>query len=108
MAPPETPGETPDPTKGSVAERARAAAEIAARKALPGQGTMATVTERLTRTGTGIEYSAVVNDPDVLAEPWKLRPRRLTLLDAEMSEPAPCFDQDMQHMVDDSYHANPR
>ncbi len=38
VAPPETPGETPDPTKGSVAERARAAAEIAARKALPGQG----------------------------------------------------------------------
>jgi hypothetical protein len=49
VAPPETPGETPDPTKGSVAERARAAAEIAARAALPGQGTTATVVEKLTR-----------------------------------------------------------
>ena len=66
------------------------------------------VTERLTRTGAAIEWSAVVQDAEVLAEPWKLRPRRMALTDAEMSEPAPCFDQDMQHMVDDSYHANPR
>ena len=39
VAPPETPGETPpDPDAGSVAERARAAAELAARQALPAQG----------------------------------------------------------------------
>jgi predicted small lipoprotein YifL len=50
VAPPETPGETPpDPTKGSVAERARAAAEIAARQAQPAQGSTASVVERLTR-----------------------------------------------------------
>lgn len=66
------------------------------------------VTERLTRNGPTMEWSAVVQDPDVLAEPWKLRPRRMTLTDVEMSEPAPCFDQDLQHMVDDSYHSNPR
>ncbi len=66
------------------------------------------VTERLTRNGATIEWAAVVQDPDVLAEPWKLRPRRMTATDVEMAEPAPCFDQDMQHMVDDSYHANPR
>ena len=66
------------------------------------------VTERLTRTGATMESAAVVQDPDVLAEPWTLRPRRMTLTDVEMSEPAPCFDQDLQHMVDDSYHSNPR
>lgn len=66
------------------------------------------VTERLVRSGTAIEWSAVVEDPEVLVEPWKLRPRRMNLTDVDMSEPAPCFDQDLQHMVDDSFHANPR
>jgi hypothetical protein len=66
------------------------------------------VTERLSRNGGSMEWSAVVQDPDVLAEPWKLRPRRMTLTDVEMDEPAPCFDQDLSHMVDDSYHSNPR
>jgi predicted small lipoprotein YifL len=50
VAPPEIPGEEPpDPTRGSVAERARAAAELAARQAQPAQGSTATVVERLTR-----------------------------------------------------------
>jgi hypothetical protein len=49
VAPPETPGETPDPTKGSVAERARAAAEIAARRALPAQGATGRIVEQLTK-----------------------------------------------------------
>ncbi|MEO5820071.1 MAG: hypothetical protein ABIT71_06160 [Vicinamibacteraceae bacterium] len=49
VAPPETPGETPDPTRGSVAERARAAAELAARKIQPAQGSIASVVEQLTR-----------------------------------------------------------
>jgi hypothetical protein len=66
------------------------------------------VTERLTRVGDHIDYSAVVQDPEVLAEPWALRPRRMVLTTVEMAEPAPCFEQDLQHMVDDSYHANPR
>jgi len=49
IAPPETPGEPPpDPTHGSVAERARAAAELAARQAQPAQGSMVTVVEHLT------------------------------------------------------------
>jgi hypothetical protein len=66
------------------------------------------VTERLTRTAEGIEYRAVADDPAVLAEPWQLRPRLLKLSAAEMSEPAPCIDQDLAHMQDDSYHSNPR
>jgi hypothetical protein len=66
------------------------------------------VTERLTRNGGSIDYRAVVQDPEVLAEPWALRPRKMTLSTVEMAEPAPCFEQDMQHMVDESYHSNPR
>jgi hypothetical protein len=66
------------------------------------------VTERLVRNGNEIEYRAIVEDPAVLAEPWQLRPRRMTLMDREMAEPAPCVEQSMQHMQDDSHHANPR
>jgi predicted small lipoprotein YifL len=65
VAPPETPGETPpDPTRGSVAERARAAAEIAARKTQPAQGTPASVAERLTRA----DFTPFVH-PDKRAAP---------------------------------------
>jgi hypothetical protein len=66
------------------------------------------VTERLTRRGDEIEYRAVATDPTVLVEPWQLRPRRLTLTALEMAEPAPCVEQDLSHMQDDSFHANPR
>jgi hypothetical protein len=66
------------------------------------------VTERLTRRGNEIEYAAVVEDPAVLAQPWRLRPRRMVLTEVEMAEPAPCVEQDLEHMVDDSFHANPR
>jgi hypothetical protein len=60
------------------------------------------------RRGNQIEYSAVVRDPGVLAEPWQMRPRRMTLMDKEMAEPAPCMDQDLHLMQDDSHHTNPR
>jgi hypothetical protein len=66
------------------------------------------VTERLTRRGDEIEYQAVADDPAVLAEPWVLRPRRMVRTQIEMAEPAPCVEQDLEHMVDDSFHANPR
>jgi hypothetical protein len=66
------------------------------------------VTERLKRRGDTIEYTAVVEDPKVLAEPWRLRPRKITLSSVEMGEPAPCFDQDLERMQDGTYHANPR
>ena len=66
------------------------------------------VTERLTRQGNEVEWLAKADDPKVLAEPWQLRPRKMTLTDIEMSEPAPCIEQDMAHMKDDSYHTNPR
>jgi hypothetical protein len=66
------------------------------------------VTERLTRRGDEIEWRAVAEDPKVLAEPWQMRPRRMVRTDVEMAEPAPCVEQDLGHMADDSYHANPR
>jgi hypothetical protein len=66
------------------------------------------VTERLRRTGDTIDYRAVVEDPVMLAQPWVMRPRTLTRTDVDFGEPAPCIEQDMQHMVDDSHHTNPR
>jgi hypothetical protein len=66
------------------------------------------VTETLVRRGNEIEYQAVVQDPEVLAEPWRMRPRRMTLADREMAEPAPCMDQDLHLMQDGSYHQNAR
>ena len=66
------------------------------------------VTETLHRVGDTIEYQATVEDPKVLLEPWKPRPRILKLTDVELAEPAPCTDQDLGHLVDDSHHANPR
>lgn len=66
------------------------------------------VTERLTRTGDEIQWRAVAEDPKVLAEPWVLKPRRMVRTDVEMAEPAPCVEQDLSLMQDDTYHANPR
>jgi hypothetical protein len=66
------------------------------------------VTEWLTRSGNEIEYRARVEDPAVLAEPWLPRPRRMVLTDTEMAEPAPCVEQDLALMLDDTFHANPR
>jgi hypothetical protein len=66
------------------------------------------VTERLRRVGNVIEYNAVADDPTVLAEPWKLRVRKLQLSHEEMGEPAPCFDQDLVRMQDNTHHSNPR
>jgi hypothetical protein len=66
------------------------------------------VTERLHRVGDVIEYQAKVEDPKVLAEPWKPRMRVIRLTHSELAEPTPCVDQDLKHLVDDSHHPNPR
>jgi hypothetical protein len=58
--------------------------------------------------GDSIEYQAAVEDPEVLAEPWKPKARILELTQNELVEPAPCVDQDLRHLMDDSHHANPR
>jgi hypothetical protein len=66
------------------------------------------VIERLRRVGDTIEYQAIVHDPAVLLEPWAVRPQTLWLTDQEMEEPVHCQDRDMGHVVDGTFHANPR
>jgi len=66
------------------------------------------VTERFRRVGDTIEYQVVADDPAVLAEPWKLRPRTLKLTNVELLEPVPCIEQDLKHVVDGTHHDNPR
>jgi len=66
------------------------------------------VTERLRRSGDRIEYTAVAEDPAVLAEPWKLRPRVLQLSSTELVESAPCKETSLSHVVDGTHHDNPR
>ena len=66
------------------------------------------VVERLTRNGNTMEWQATAHDPAVLAEPWVMRPRRMTLMAAELQEPVPCVEQDLKHVVDGTHHDNPR
>jgi hypothetical protein len=66
------------------------------------------VVERLQRTADTLEWSATAYDPTVLAAPWELSTRRAQLTDLEIVESPPCIDRSLQHMVDDTHHANPR
>lgn len=66
------------------------------------------VTETLRRDGDVIEWQAIAEDPQVLAEPWKLRPRRMVLTAVELAEAVPCIEQDLKHVVDGTHHDNPR
>ncbi|HEV7716014.1 MAG TPA: hypothetical protein VGO53_10480 [Steroidobacteraceae bacterium] len=66
------------------------------------------VTERLSRSGDTMTWLATADDPKVLAQPWVLRPRPMKLNPNELPEPAPCVEQDLDHMVDDTSHDNPR
>lgn len=66
------------------------------------------VTERITRNGDTIEWQATAYDPEVLTEPWQLRPRIARLSDWEIAEAPPCIERDLQHMEDQSHHDNPR
>jgi hypothetical protein len=66
------------------------------------------VTETLRRSGDTIEWQAIADDPEVLAEPWKLKPRLMKLTTMELAEPVPCVEQDLKHIVDDTHHDNPR
>jgi hypothetical protein len=66
------------------------------------------VVETLTHRGDTIEWQATAYDPKVLAEPWKVQPRSMTLSKTELLEPVPCVEQDLKHVVDDTHHDNPR
>ena len=67
------------------------------------------VIERLTRQGNILTWQATVEDPEVLAEPWKMNARTLTLRpDDEIEEAAFCQDRDTPLKQDGSYHSNIR
>lgn len=66
------------------------------------------VVERIRREGDELVWQATAYDPAVLAEPWELRPRRAYLTDLEVTEAPPCIERDLEHIVDDSHHDNPR
>jgi hypothetical protein len=66
------------------------------------------VTERLTRNGDTLQWVAIADDPQVLAQPWQLRPRVMTKSEHELQEPVPCVEQDLEHVVDGTHHDNPR
>jgi hypothetical protein len=67
------------------------------------------VTERLRREGNTLTWDAIVEDPAVLAEPWKVNPRTVTLrADDEIEEAPFCQDRDRSDMQDLSHHGNTR
>jgi len=66
------------------------------------------VVERLSREGNDLHYQATAYDPDVLAEPWQIRPRTAALTDLELVEAPQCIEQDLDHIVDGSHHDNVR
>jgi hypothetical protein len=65
------------------------------------------VFERLTRTGDIITYTAMVDDPDVLAKPWMISPRDLKLSSSKsdaLLEAPPCVEHDAPHIVTLDHH----
>ena len=67
------------------------------------------VTERLRREGNRLTWQAVVEDPAVLAEPWHVNPRTLTLrTEDDIEEAAFCQDRIQPFMKDLSHHGNTR
>jgi len=68
------------------------------------------VFERLTRKGNTLTWQVTVEDPTVLAEPWKMNARTFTLrpADDEIEEAAFCDDRDTPLKQDLSYHSNIR
>jgi hypothetical protein len=67
------------------------------------------VTERLTRRGDALTWEAIVEDPAVLVEPWKVTPRTLTVLtNGDIEEAAFCEDRGVADRVTKDYHGNVR
>lgn len=67
------------------------------------------VVERLRREGDTLHYDVTVEDPVVLAEPWKQRSRDLKLMkDYEIEEAPYCSERDASHLQDLSHHGNLR
>jgi hypothetical protein len=65
------------------------------------------VVERLHRDGNTLTWTATVEDPDVLLEPWTTTPR-VALLNpdpkAVLPESLPCSERDLAHVVTKEHH----
>ncbi len=65
------------------------------------------VIERFRRDGNTLTWTATVEDPDVLLEPWTTTPR-IALLnprsDAVLPESLPCSERDLGHIVTKEHH----
>ncbi len=65
------------------------------------------VIERLHRQGNTLTWTATVEDPDVLLEPWTLTPRIAVLNPdpkAILPESLPCSERDLAHAVTKEHH----
>jgi hypothetical protein len=65
------------------------------------------VVERFRRDGNTLTWTATVEDPDVLLEPWTTTPRVALLNprpDAVLPESLPCSERDLSHIVTKEHH----
>ena len=65
------------------------------------------VIERFRRDGNTLTWTATVEDPDVLLEPWTTTPRVVLLNprpDALLPESLPCSERDLSHLVTKEHH----
>jgi len=65
------------------------------------------VVERFHRDGNTLTWTATVEDPDVLLEPWTTTPRVALLnpkADAMLPESLPCSERDLTHTVTKEHH----
>ena len=65
------------------------------------------VIERFHRDGNTLTWTATVEDPDVLLEPWTTTPRVALLNprpDAMLPESQPCSERDLGHVVTKEHH----
>lgn len=62
------------------------------------------VTERLFLHGEDLIYQAIVDDPNVLAEPWTAPPRSVSPDGLPLQESAPCIEEDSQYFINDDHH----
>jgi hypothetical protein len=65
------------------------------------------VVERFRREGNTLTWTADVEDPDVLLEPWTTTPRVALLnprANAMLPESQPCSERDLSHIVTKEHH----
>jgi len=66
------------------------------------------VVERLSLEDGNLKWQATMYDPAVLAEPWMMRSRTAQRSSSEILEAPLCLERDLEHVVDESHHDNPR